>query len=135
MHLGSNPSLLHGHQHGGHGGHDSRLLNKAFFRDILSAHYRQPDLKVNSKHYILIIKVNRVKYGHMYNHYTAKIFRITKFSLYFMLFWVIAHKDDCLKLPFNTKYFRGARDANTLKQTSKGPIYHRSIYFIAQTKT
>ena len=49
MHIGSNPSLDHGYHHHHHGGHsvqDSRMLTKAFFRDILSAHYRQPDLKV-----------------------------------------------------------------------------------------
>ena len=48
MHLGSNPSL---DQVGrsGYGGNDARFLTKAFFRDILSAHYRQTDLKVNDR--------------------------------------------------------------------------------------
>ena len=56
MHIGSNPSLEHGLHPGVHSGHDNRLLNKAFFRDILSAHYRQPDLKVNIEQYVLIIE-------------------------------------------------------------------------------
>ena len=43
MHLGSNPAL---DLYGGHSGHEMRLLTKGFFRDILSAHYRQADLKV-----------------------------------------------------------------------------------------
>ena len=45
MHLGSNPSLDQAGRPG-YGGNDSRSLTKAFFRDILSAHYRQMDLKV-----------------------------------------------------------------------------------------
>ena len=57
MHLGSNPSLDQAGRTG-YGGNDSRSLTKAFFRDILSAHYRQTDLKVikhnfvNSKHWV-----------------------------------------------------------------------------------
>ena len=59
MTLGSNPNLdshLHGigsgfhhHNHYGHhfdGAYKSKILTKSFFRDILSAHYKQPDLKV-----------------------------------------------------------------------------------------
>ena len=42
MHLGSNPSL----DHCGPNGNDARFITKAFCRDILGAHYRQPDLKV-----------------------------------------------------------------------------------------
>ena len=42
MHLGSNPSL----DPCGPNGNDARFITKAFCRDILGAHYRQPDLKV-----------------------------------------------------------------------------------------
>ena len=48
MHLGSNPSLDQAGR-SGYGGNDNRSLTKAFFRDILSAHYRQTDLKVSCK--------------------------------------------------------------------------------------
>ena len=50
MHLGSNPSLDQAGR-SGYGGNDNRSLTKAFFRDILSAHYRQTDLKVNHWYY------------------------------------------------------------------------------------
>ena len=49
VHLGSNPSLDHGYHFSSYGGNDARFLTKGFFRDILSAHYRQTDLKVNTK--------------------------------------------------------------------------------------
>ena len=51
MHLGSNPSLDQAGR-SGYGGNDNRSLTKAFFRDILSAHYRQTDLKVNHWYYV-----------------------------------------------------------------------------------
>ena len=56
MHLGSNPSL---DQVGrsGYGGNDARFLTKAFFRDILSAHYRQTDLKVSCKILELLLSI------------------------------------------------------------------------------
>ena len=51
MHLGSNPSLDQAGR-SGYGGNDNRSLTKAFFRDILSAHYRQTDLKVIHLYYV-----------------------------------------------------------------------------------
>ena len=56
MHLGSNPSLDQAGR-SGYGGNDARFLTKAFFRDILSAHYRQTDLKVNCKILELLLSI------------------------------------------------------------------------------
>ena len=56
MHLGSNPSLDQAGR-SGYGGNDARFLTKAFFRDILSAHHRQTDLKVNCKILELLLSI------------------------------------------------------------------------------
>ena len=56
MHLGSNPSLDQAGR-SGYGGNDARFLTKAFFRDILSAHYRQTDLKVSCKILELLLSI------------------------------------------------------------------------------
>ena len=62
MHLGSDPAVDYGHH--GNGGNDARFLTKGFFRDILSAHYRQPDLKV-LRYDLLFTRKNKVCRGCM----------------------------------------------------------------------
>ena len=77
MHLGSNPSL----DHCGPNGNDARFITKAFCRDILGAHYRQPDLKV----WLTLLSTMLIFRGKSEFRYNSCLV-ITKFSTFYLQF-------------------------------------------------